>query len=88
VQLRQGPFVAALSRLMDISSGRDCSDPKNRLVGDNTVMTFTRTAARFVVLAGIVTVAGCGSYDNPKQATKTDETAVAAAQPAAEQPAE
>lgn len=39
------------------------------------------------MLAGIVTIAGCGSYDNPKQATKSDEEAVAAAQPAAEQPA-
>ena len=49
--------------------------------------TFARTMnrlpiARFLVLAGIVTVAGCGSYDNPQQATKSDSTPVAETQTA------
>ncbi len=57
--------------------------------------TFTRTIARFpiarfLVLAGIVIVAGCGSYDDPQQATSSetkpaaDTQAVADAKPAAE----
>ncbi len=61
--------------------------------------TFTRTIARFpiarfLVLAGIVTVAGCGSYDDPQQTTKSqtkpaaDTQAVADAKPAAELPTE
>ena len=44
--------------------------------------TLTRTIAgspiaRFLVLAGIVTVAGCGSYDSPQQVTKSETTPVA-----------
>ena len=51
--------------------------------------TFTRTIARFpiagfLVLAGIVTVAGCGSYDNPQQATKTETKPVAETQTVAD----
>ena len=68
-------------------------------MGDNTVTTFTRTIARFpiagfLVLAGIVTVAGCGGYDDPQQATKSetkpvaDTQAVADAKPADEMPTE
>ena len=61
--------------------------------------TFSRTIARFpiarfLVLAGVMTVAGCGSYDDPQQATKSeskpvaDTQAVADAKPAAELPTE
>ena len=61
--------------------------------------TFTRTfarfqIARFLVMAGIVTVAGCGSYDDPQQASKSetkpvaDAQVVADAKPAAELPTE
>ncbi len=57
--------------------------------------TFTRTTAcfpiaRFLVLAGVVTVAGCGSYDDSQQAGETtpvaDSQAVANAKPANESP--
>ncbi len=86
---------AALFRPKDISSVGDCSDLDNCLVGENTVTTFTRTTvrfpiARFLVLAGIVTVAGCGSYDDSQQASETtpvaDSQAVADAKPASELP--
>ncbi|MEE8458263.1 MAG: hypothetical protein V3S08_00235, partial [Phycisphaerales bacterium] len=51
--------------------------------------TFTRTIVRFpiarvLMLAGIVTVAGCGSYDDSQQATGTETTPVADANTSAE----
>jgi len=51
--------------------------------------TFTRTMtrssiARFLVLAGIVTVAGCGSYDNPQQSAKSETKPVAETQTVAD----
>ena len=51
--------------------------------------TFTRTIARFpiagfLVLAGIVTVAGCGSYDDPQQATKSETKPAAVTQTVAD----
>ncbi len=53
--------------------------------------TLTRTFGRCLVLAGVVSVAGCGSYDNPKQATNSEADATPAvveAQPAEASPAE
>ena len=66
---------------------RVCSDPVDLLVGDNTVTTLIRTSGRCLVLASIVTVAGCSGYDNPKQATNTEATP-AVVEPATPAPTE